>query len=371
MPSARANDPQLASYKVRATGRQGSGTGVSKNLVVTNSHVVDRQMGAAATIQHLLSNRQMYGRVVAMDTDADLALIHVPTNDVQWVELSADPQRGQSCTAWGYPDNGPLRNGAGVFEKVGTRGNTSVPTWDLSVPVYSGHSGGGVFDNDGRLSAVIWAADQQTSKGTAIPVSYVMRLAQTLAPASSKAPDMQVAANCPPTPYRTQTVQIQRVQGPQGLQGPQGQQGPTGATGPQGLQGIPGRALTDDEKNQMLLALYAMIQNDPNMKGPQGLQGVPGAAAVIDDAAIAAIMAKMQIVLQYTDKNGQVVEESPFIYDAANKRMKVAIGPLPVQTYDFKGKLYATERYPLPWGIRLEPFVVDKDGNVVPSGLAR
>lgn len=105
----------------------------------------------------------------------------------------------------------------------------------------------------------------------------------------------------------------------------------------------------------MLLALYEMVKADPHFKGPKGDPGTP---ANVDDIA-AAVLAKMPaFVLQYTDKNDQVVLTTPFVYDAATNRMVVTIPPLAVETYNEKGELHDYDEHAIPHGIKVKPFVI-------------
>jgi hypothetical protein len=73
---------------------------------------------------------------------------------------------------------------------------------------------------------------------------------------------------------------------------------------------------------------------------------------------IEAALAKLKLALQYTDKDGKVVEETPFVFDSANKRFVAKIGPLTVETYDADGHFYDSDQYPIPWGIKVKPFPI-------------
>lgn len=125
-------------------------------------------------------------------------------------------------------------------------------------------------------------------------------------------------------------------QGPiQGLQGEKGEKGDPGE---------PGKDGKDADDKTILLTLFEKIKNDPQFKGPKGDKGDPGQ---FDHT-------KMPLfVLQFTDKNGQVVEERPFKFNQTNNRFEVQIDPIHVQNFDSDSKLVDEEKYPYPGPIKL------------------
>lgn len=146
-------------------------------------------------------------------------------------------------------------------------------------------------------------------------------------------------------------------QGPiQGLQGEKGDKGDKGDPGEPGQPGKDGKDITDDDKKQLLLSLYETIKQDPQFKGPKGDKGESGE---FDHAKMP------PIVIQFTDKAGQVVEELPFQFDG--KRFVAKFKPIPVGVYDSKGQMTDYDEYPVPFGLKLKPIAVDKDGK--PLGL--
>ena len=92
-------NPARASYRVwvqDGNGRSGgSSTGISPHILVTNVHVVG---GAKrAEVLHPLLGKRWEGHVVARDPAADVALVYVPTGDLEWVNVGSDPQPNQPC----------------------------------------------------------------------------------------------------------------------------------------------------------------------------------------------------------------------------------------------------------------------------------
>lgn len=93
-------------------------------------------------------------------------------------------------------------------------------------------------------------------------------------------------------------------------------------------------------------------------KGDKGDKGDKGEPGEFDPT-------KTPFVIQFTDKSGQVVEELPFQMEGG--RMVAKFKPLPVEVYDANGKVTDYDEYPLNFGIKLKPIVLDKEGK--PLGL--
>lgn len=94
-------------------------------------------------------------------------------------------------------------------------------------------------------------------------------------------------------------------------------------------------------------------QNGTN--GTNGQDGQPGKDAVVDyDKLAGEVATKLPLyVMQFTDANGQVVEERPFQFNKANNRFEVKIDPIHVQNFDSDSKLVDEEKYPYPGPIKL------------------
>lgn len=89
---------------------------------------------------------------------------------------------------------------------------------------------------------------------------------------------------------------------------------------------------------------------DPGEKGEKGDKGDKGDPGEFDHT-------KMPLfVIQFTDVNGQVVEERPFQFNQSNKRFEVQLPPIPVTTYDENNKYIGTDTYPLGWTLRIKPL---------------
>ena len=158
--------------------------------------------------------------------------------------------------------------------------------------------------------------------------------------------------NTPPRP--TQRPTNPPIAPPVITPGAQGIQGPKGDNGKDGADGAPGK---DADEQAILLALFQKIKSDPQFKGTDG---VPGKDAVVDYQKLADEVKNRlpAFMLQFTDKNGQVVEEVPFTFNAATNSMSAKVGPLTVETYDANGKLTDADQYPIPYGIKLKPIII-------------
>ena len=175
----QVTDPAWASYRVWVRSGNGasggSATGIASDLVVTNVHVVGRQ-GVTVEVLHPLRGYQWSGQVVAIDPSADVALVHVTPASLDWVEIGTDPRSGQVCSLYGYGGDSKLKRGVGRYLSAnGSRGG-DVPVWEAEVESISGDSGGGLFDEFGRLTSVNWGGEGDVAKSASTPASYVTRL---------------------------------------------------------------------------------------------------------------------------------------------------------------------------------------------------
>lgn len=136
-----------------------------------------------------------------------------------------------------------------------------------------------------------------------------------------------------------------------GGKGEKGDKGDKGDPGEPGQPGKDGKDGANANEEAILIALFTKIKNDPQFKGPKGDKGDPGQ---FDPT-------KTPFVIQFTDKSGQVVEELPF--QLVGGRMVAQFKPLPVEVYDANGKVTDYDEYPIPFGIKLKPIVLDKEGK--------
>lgn len=158
---AKGSAPGLASCRVHNQlsefSNVGSGTLIdrtadnSAGLVLTCWHLF--REGTGRIVVQFSDGRKYGARVVALDESADLAALVIANPPVQPVQVAFVLDR-QSLTACGYGQSGQYRCVAGsVVRTTQQSGQTSVL---ISNSVRSGDSGGGVFNRQGQLVAVVW-----------------------------------------------------------------------------------------------------------------------------------------------------------------------------------------------------------------------
>lgn len=259
--AAAAQNPTECTHPVRMPDADGSlscgsSTAIAADLVVTNFHVVRDGVSAACRVGELA------GQVIAAAPDADLALVRVDGHLAAVAPLGDDPRPGQSVTTYGY-SGGPLRAKPGQVLDVDRARSSSgqVGFVRSTCPTSSGDSGGGVWDDSGRLVAVHWG-NNQTAYATPIRCVRAL-LEQSCQPPRRvyERPLVRVPPQAPP-PRAADEQLLARIsgleqrieqllcrpgqagpagtQGPKGDPGPVGPAGPPGPTGPRGETGPPG-----------------------------------------------------------------------------------------------------------------------------------
>lgn len=134
---------------------RGAGVVVGPNLVVTNAHNL---RGGTATVT-FADGRQETGTVAGADIDGDLAVIQVPTGDIEplvWADAAAEV--GTPIFAVGGSHSGP-RVTFGLVSAVGQAfrgpgGRLVGGSLEHTAPLTRGSSGGPVVDTAGRLLGI-------------------------------------------------------------------------------------------------------------------------------------------------------------------------------------------------------------------------
>ncbi|MGP4110295.1 MarP family serine protease [Streptomyces sp. 4N509B] len=163
---------QRSTVKVAATsgmtGQAGSGFVLDdeEDLILTNAHVVD---GASAiSVQVGGAGEQLVAEVVLLDTDTDVAVLHVPGLDAPALTLTdgeAEAERGDPAVVAGYPEDGGLDlQAATVAGRSEARGQDihgeSVVTREIYTVrslVRPGNSGGPLLTTDGQVYGMVFA----------------------------------------------------------------------------------------------------------------------------------------------------------------------------------------------------------------------
>jgi S1-C subfamily serine protease len=153
-----------AGVRVIGCGRtySGSGFAVDAEHLVTNAHVVAG--GREVTIR-THDGRRVDARVVVLDADRDLALLHAPGHGLAALELGQGSV-GDTGAVIGYPGGqdeprvAPARIDRivnGVGRDIYGRGATERSLYFLAAQLRSGDSGAPMVDGAGRVVGVVFA----------------------------------------------------------------------------------------------------------------------------------------------------------------------------------------------------------------------
>lgn len=171
-----------------------SGTGfdiTSNGLIVTNSHVINGATKISVRGINGDFSKLYSAKLLTEDKNNDLAIIQI--NDPTFTSLGSIPftiaartsDVGSSVYALGYPlksvmgDEIKLTNGI-ISSKSGFQGD--VTSYQISVPLQPGNSGGPLFDANGNLVGVVNARlTIGENVSYAIKVSYLTNLLDLLA----------------------------------------------------------------------------------------------------------------------------------------------------------------------------------------------
>lgn len=151
---------------------QGSGFFInSSGRLATNYHVIQ---GAANVIARLPSGAYFnWQGVVYKDESADVAILQFDARDtpsVRGLGNSDDLYAGETVYAMGTPNG---------FEGTVSKGNISNPTQDIdgrkliqfTAPISPGSSGGGLFDESGRVVGITAALGEGQNLNFAVPIN--------------------------------------------------------------------------------------------------------------------------------------------------------------------------------------------------------
>ena len=192
---------RVHNYLADGSANVGSGTLIDvtpdgqRGLVLSCAHLFSEGTGRVVV---QFANGQTHGaRLASIDHDADLAAIEIATPGRQATSVSLQLQPSGSLRACGFGPSGEYRcvdrQVLGYSERPGQQ------SVRLAGAVRSGDSGGGVVDEQGRLTAVVWGeSGGVTYASTGRPLAAFLNrvLGSRRSAAVASAPAASVAA-CP------------------------------------------------------------------------------------------------------------------------------------------------------------------------------
>lgn len=170
-----------------------SGTGFfidKKGYIATNHHVINE----AKSIQVTVNGKSYNADLVVADEQNDLAILKIndntfiPLQNLNYNFKSETSDVGTSVIALGFPlttllgEEIKVTNGI-ISSKTGMKGD--VTSYQISVPIQPGNSGGPLFDNDGNLigitsSGINRKLDLTENVNYAIKTKYLKLLVEEL-----------------------------------------------------------------------------------------------------------------------------------------------------------------------------------------------
>jgi len=165
-------------YAAETSGKivgRGSGVFVGRDLLVTNCHVIGR--GKVFLVGH--RQKRSRARLVGYDADKDLCVLNAQGLDVTPARIgdASAVQVGQRVYAIGAPEGFELTLSEGLVS--GLREAATGQYIQTTAPMSEGSSGGGLFDDRGRLIGItsfVFSAGQNLN--FAAPAEWAAELAK-------------------------------------------------------------------------------------------------------------------------------------------------------------------------------------------------
>lgn len=176
----------------------GSAVVIGPGQLVTNCHVLRK----ASRFNVMREKLSFPGTLELWDTARDLCQVKAAIGDAPVVALadSGALTVGQSVYALGSPEGLELTLSAGLVSSLRRDTSDRLTLIQTSAPISPGSSGGGLFDDSGRLVGVttmIAAARNAQNLNFALPTEWVRELPQRHAEARQQAASQAAAALVP------------------------------------------------------------------------------------------------------------------------------------------------------------------------------
>ena len=161
--------------------RFGAGAGIvwdAGGLILTNNHVVGRH----SPVVILQDDREYESRLLARDTDVDLALLSIDATGLTPLPpASVSPRVGEMVFAFGHPwgqRNTVTRGIVSALVHAHNRRGEQLPVVRSDVPLAPGNSGGPLVNAKGEvigINAMIVGGDQSVSIASSVAVDFVKK----------------------------------------------------------------------------------------------------------------------------------------------------------------------------------------------------
>ncbi|WP_333842557.1 S1 family peptidase [Pelomicrobium sp.] len=162
---------KVEAYNADGSVNIGSGVMVKEGIVATNCHVTRK----ARSIQVGQTGARWTVRAQSRDMDHDLCLLHVPHATAPVVTFKPDkPKVGQVVIALGYVGGVAPQMSTGEIKALyDYDGGTVIQS---TTPFTSGASGGGLFDEEGRLVGLVtFKYRGEQAYHFSLPVEWIFR----------------------------------------------------------------------------------------------------------------------------------------------------------------------------------------------------
>jgi S1-C subfamily serine protease len=187
------NSGENISFEDKNIKATGSGIIISKNgYIITNHHVIEKAKDVLIELNENGVMKTYIASVIISDKDNDLSILQIK-----------DPKfKGFEKIAYSFKESGALEVGSTVFTlgypmalagmgketkftdgKISSKTgyNNSINSFQTSVPVQPGNSGGPLFDDKGKLIGVINAKIKEADNVSyAIKLNYIKNLIEIL-----------------------------------------------------------------------------------------------------------------------------------------------------------------------------------------------
>ena len=203
MSNPSIEDKEHVFSEMKATG---SGFIVSGNIVVTNYHVIENANSIKVSLNINGTFEDFQAKVLSTDKTNDIALLTIkdgnftPLKPAPYNIVSNPVDVGTSIFTIGYPLSSVLGQEAKITDGLissQTGYDNDAVTYQISVPVQPGNSGGALFDKTGHLVGVVNAGIPGADNvGYAIKSGYLLNLIDS-APIEIELPKGEDLSNKP------------------------------------------------------------------------------------------------------------------------------------------------------------------------------